>query len=303
MDRLSLHLMNTDFYIAVPENNQLNWKVKVENWLQYIAKEWSRFEENNELSKLNLLKVGDTMTLSSALYDCLQKANEYSLLSNGLFSPYLKCQIEQHGYNQSFPFTNTEEEPLQIDAISRYPFEFLNNQKVMKTANQEVDLGGFAKGYAVEKVAEWLQHQGALEYGIVDGGGDMQMWSDGEKEWTISIAHPIDVASDISYVKMKTGAIATSNRLFRSWTQANTKKHHLLDGRTGEIAKTDVLQATVITNSLCEAEVGAKLCFLLSEEEQQKWFEKNYQQCARFIVKEDSKGYWCKSRGKIKDVQ
>lgn len=302
MDTLSLHLMNTDFYIAVPENNQLDWKGKVEKWLQYVAKEWSRFEDNNELAKLNRLKVGNTMQISTLLFDCLSKANHYYLLSDGLFSPYLKRQLEQHGYNQSFPLESIINEQ-HIDKVNSLPFEFLHNQEVLKLTNQEVDLGGFAKGYAIERVALWLQSQGFTEYGIVDGGGDMKMWSDGKKEWTIGIAHPLDKNREISYIKMKTGAIATSNCLYRSWTQANTKKHHLLNGQTGEIARTEVIQATFVSDSLCEAEVGAKLCFLLNENEQQLWFEKNYQQCARFVVKEDIVGYWKKSKGEIADVQ
>lgn len=298
LDTLSLQLMNTDFHIAVPKGTYTPWKDKAERWLQYVAKEWSRFQPDNELSQVNRLKIGETLRLSSSLYDCLQRANEYYLHSNGVFSPYLKFQLEQHGYNQSFPFIVAEHQSSLVNAVEDKPFQFLNNQQITKVANQEMDLGGFAKGYAIEKLAEWLENDVAPDYGMIDGGGDMKLWSAGEKVWTIGIADAADVDTEIGYVKIRTGAIATSNRLFRSWTQNDITKHHLLNGRTGAVAKTAVLQATVVTPSLCDAEVGAKLCFLLNESEQQQWFDTNCRRSAHFIVKEGQDGYWRMSGGR-----
>jgi len=118
------------------------------------------------------------------------------------------------------------------------------------------------------------------------------MWSSGEKTWTIGVADAWNIDKEISSIKMKIGAIATSNQVYRSWVQGTKKKHHLLNGQTGEVAETDVLQASVVTSSLCDAEVGAKLCFLMKEDELQQWFEKNCQQSARFIVKEGKAANW-----------
>ncbi|MFF2175805.1 FAD:protein FMN transferase [Lysinibacillus sp. NPDC058147] len=293
MDTLTVKIMNTEFYIAMPKGVHFVWKEKAEKWLQYVAKEWSRFQSNNELSQLNDLKVGETLRISSLLYDCLIQADQYYQLSNGLFSPYLKRQLEQHGYNQSFPFAAAKSKAFQNKPlIAEQPFQFLGDEQVMKVAQQEIDLGGFAKGYAIEKLANWLEEEVSSDYGLIDGGGDMKMWSSGDKTWTIGVADAFDIDKEISSIKMKTGAVATSNRVYRSWMQGTMKKHHLLDGQTGEIANTEVLQASVVTSSLCDAEVGAKLCFLMDDPELQQWFENNCQQSARFIVKEGQAAKW-----------
>lgn len=293
VDTLTLQVMNTEFYLAIAKSNKTNWKEKAEKWLRYVAQEWSRFGTNNELWQLNNLEIGQTLQVSDDLYDCLVQANDYYLRTNGLFSPYLKLQLEQHGYNQSFPFTSIEKEAMYNQSIiAGNPFRFLSNQQVMKIAQQEIDLGGFAKGYAIEKLAQWLEAEIAPEYGLIDGGGDMKMWSSGEKIWTIGVADPYDVDKEISSIKMASGAIATSNRIYRSWTQGENRKHHLLNGQTGNVAITDVIQATVVTSSLCDAEVGAKLCFLVDETKQQQWFEAICDRSARFIVKENQAGYW-----------
>lgn len=293
VDTLTLQIMNTEFYLAMPKGVRFAWKDEAEKWLQYVAKEWSRFQSDNELAQLNSLEVGETLRISSLLYDCLVQADRYYQRSNGLFSPYLKRQLELHGYNQSFPFDKVNSVDLQNKPmIVDQPFQFLGDEKVMKIAPQEIDLGGFAKGYAIEKLANWLEQKVSPDFGCIDGGGDMKMWSSGEKTWTIGVADAWDVDKEISSIKLKTGAIATSNRVYRSWLQGITKKHHLLNGQTGQIANTEVVQASVVTSSLCDAEVGAKLCFLMDEGELQRWFEKNCQQSARFIVKEGQAANW-----------
>lgn len=293
MDTLTLQIMNTEFYIAMPKGTHGIWKEKAEKWLQYVAKEWSRFQSNNELSQLNDLEIGDMLRISSLLYDCLVQADRYYQLSNGLFSPYLKRQLELHGYNQSFPFDTSNCKAFQNKPlITDQPFHFLGDGQVMKVTQQEIDLGGFAKGYAIEKLANWLEQEVSPDFGLIDGGGDMKMWSSGEKTWTIGVADAWDIDKEISSIKLKTGAIATSNRVYRSWMQGTMKKHHLLNGLTGEIATTEVLQASVVTSSLCDAEVGAKLCFLMDEGQLQQWFENNCQQSARFIVKEGQAANW-----------
>lgn len=297
METISIHLMNTDFYIAVPNGNDLIWKQTMESWFVYVAEEWSRFRGDNELGRLNSLNMEDTIQLSFPLYDCLVKAHSYYGLTEGLFSPYLKKQMEQNGYNTSFPFTHSYSKAVVIEPFSGSPFLFLDDRKVVKKSSQEVDLGGFAKGYAVEMAAKWLQANGFRDYGIVDGGGDMTMWSDGDKEWTIGIDDPYQSGNEISYIKLKNGSVATSNSIFRSWVKGNKRKHHLLNGQTGEPVDTNIVQATVVTSSLIQAEVATKMCFLLKEEQQDRWFHEKFPKSARFLVNEKREGYWMKSGG------
>jgi len=206
MESLTLHMMNTEFYVEVPSTSD-NWKERVSNWLSYVANEWSRFIPNNELDQINQLPVGGRLKINPLLYDCLKKANEYYKQTNGLFSPYLKKQIENQGYVQSFPFKtgklmNQNEE--NVNLIVKDPILFLDNYEIVKNAEQQIDLGGFAKGYAVEHIKKLLQDQG-FTYGIVDGGGDMTLWSNEEKEWTIGIADPFN-GDSIGSIKIKNGA-------------------------------------------------------------------------------------------------
>lgn len=290
METLSLNRMNTNFYIEISGCMQKDWRETVTTWLTYVEREWSRFRNDNELSALNHCPKGEVTRVSPALYDVLTNAAFYYRKTNGLFSPYLKKEMEQHGYRSSFPFTevtfknkhtHTKGKPYES-----HPLIFLKEYKIIKNTEQEIDLGGIAKGYIVEKIARWLKKNGKTAYGIVDGGGDMTMWSNGKKSWKIGIADPFDEEEITAQFTIKNGAVATSNRLYRSWEYKDEQKHHILNGKTGEPVRTNVVQATAITTNLLEAEVLAKMCFLLPEQKRDTWIREHFPHRYFYIIKE-----------------
>lgn len=263
--------MNTSFYFSVAESKITNWKEVMTGWVTSIEQEWSRFRVNNELDQLNHLEIGEKMSVSPPLFDILNKAEGYRLKTKGLFSPYLLTQMQFHGYDHSFPFDFSNSVNEVIPFVYRNeigPFEFDHQEGTIKRMNDgKVDLGGIGKGYTVNAAARWLKHIGEVPSGMVDGGGDITVWSNGEKEWTIGVAHPYQNDVDIAQFRLKNGSIATSNIVHRSWKQGKEKKHHLLNGKTGLPVESDIIQATVISENCLDAEVAAKLCFM---EDQQK---------------------------------
>jgi FAD:protein FMN transferase len=282
------HFMNTDFYIEISNSNASDWKAEIEAWLTYTDREWSRFPDDNELAKINNLPKGEAVKVPAPLYDVLRQANDYYQLTDGLFSPYLKQQMEQNGYSASFPFSDSSSPAKSINKflLSREPILFLAERVIIKNTSEKIDLGGFAKGYVIESAANWLKQIGGARYGLVDGGGDMTMWSDGIKKWKIGIAHPFHADREIASLTLENGAVATSNRVYRSWGSGNEKKHHLLNGKTGEPVTTDVLQATAVTRHLLDGEVAAKMCFLLPEQERNNWFKQHIPDCYQYILRE-----------------
>lgn len=105
-----------------------------------------------------------------------------------------------------------------------------------------LDLGGFAKGWVVDKTVRSLRENGVLS-GIVDAGGDMVVW--GDKVWRIGIKNPHKDGL-IAIIKIKNKAIATSGDYENYFIAVDQKKyHHLLNPKTGYPAE-DLNSATVI---------------------------------------------------------
>jgi thiamine biosynthesis lipoprotein len=255
--------MNCSFYVGISNSKISDWKSPVISFLQYINSEFSRFRTDNELWRFNEEKNETIVDCSPVFYDVLRKAEEYRMKTENRFSPYMLAYLENHGYSESFPFTMARNEwTKETFQTETEPLIFLKDGKILKKTNQKIDLGGIAKGYAVQAVSKWLQEHAQCEFGIVDGGGDISAWSNGEKTWKIGVMDPYDEKREIGSFQIQNGGIATSNIIYRSWTQGQTKKHHLLDGRTGMPVKSEIVQATVVTENCLDAEISAKICFM-----------------------------------------
>lgn len=280
--------MNTTFSLKVSDDVDKGWKEQMRHWLEYVDREWSRFRAGNELDQLNQAPKGIRLQCSPPLYDVLVMAERYRRLTSGRFSPYLKRAMEHQGYARSFPFPYADVKEAFMFQLEEHPVLFHGSYTLEKNTDQQLDLGGIAKGYAVQSAAEWLKRHGAT-YGMVDGGGDMSLWSDGTKAWEIGIADPWEETRVIDVLSLKNKAVATSNRLYRSWQQGKDRKHHLLDGRTGKSVQTKIVQSTVIASQCVDAEVCAKICFLLKEEEHEEWFARHFPSVSYVLVDEDGK--------------
>ena len=280
METLTLHLMDTEIYIGVQFEEPVSWRPLMTTWFHYVANEWSRFREDNELHALNTLPIGECLQLASPLYECLQLAHHSYEQTNGLFSPYLKRQIEAHGYKRTF--AQLDETSERVPNICPAPLQFCGQNTIKKVNDATVDIGGIAKGYAAFYAAKWLQSLSTTSFGIVDVGGDMEMWSHTDKVWSIGIAHPHDEAQTIATLTLQNGGIATSSTVKRSW--ANGKKHHLLNGQTGQMMTNDKLQITAVAKHAYIAEVAAKTSFFTEKARE------HFRHVPRYIV--TTNGYY-----------
>ena len=206
----------------------------------------------------------------------------------GLFSPYLLHALVSHGYNRSFPFKESEEQEDIVPTVVANPLIFNNEEGVLiKNTREKVDLGGIAKGYAVDSAALWMRNEIGAEWGMVDGGGDMSLWSNGKKEWRIGITDPFHEEKKLTTIQIHNGAIATSNKVYRSWTQNGEKKHHLLNGRSGKPAHTEVVQATAIAKTCTEADIAAKMACIIEDHIREQWLSEKFPDVSFFLVMKD----------------
>lgn len=122
----------------------------------------------------------------------------------------------------------------------------------LKKAGMRLDLGGIAKGYAVDAGYEVLRSHG-FPVALVDGGGDLYagMPPPGEPGWRVvaNTLHEDSIRQEV--VLLKNGAIATSGDTYRFLEWKGKRYAHLIDPRTG-MGMTDRRMVTV----------GAERCML-----------------------------------------
>ncbi|MFX3623117.1 MAG: FAD:protein FMN transferase [Ectobacillus sp.] len=79
----------------------------------------------------------------------------------------------------------------------------------------------------------------------LSAGGDIALIG----TYTIGIAHPFQAERDIARIEVENASIAISGISFRTWKQEDRQHYHFVDGRTGEMAESGAVQATVIAHT------------------------------------------------------
>jgi thiamine biosynthesis lipoprotein len=125
-----------------------------------------------------------------------------------------------------------------------------------------LDLGGIAKGYAIDRAAQVLRNSGAADY-LINAGGDLYLaGSKGGEPWRVGIQHPRRPEELLRVVAPVEGALVTSGDYERSYTWEGELVHHILDPRTGEPAR-GCQSVTVWAATAMDADALATAVFVL----------------------------------------
>jgi FAD:protein FMN transferase len=288
MRREEFRAMGTTISMLLPEQ-QAEQGTEV---VRTLFSEWeaalSRFLPESELSRLNQ-QAGKPVAVSELLYRVLATALTAAQATQGVYDPAMLDQLVQLGYDRTFDeLPDVQFSPI-IPGEPGGRWRGIGVDPLRRQVNLPVgiklDFGGIAKGMAVDAALEELRRSG-INPAMVNAGGDLAVlglapaledWPVAvpgrERYWTIPLHH---------------GAIATSGIAHRHWWQGQKLRHHLLDPRTGLPAQSDLWSVTVVADRCEQAEVAAKVAFILGSREGADFLHKH--QIAGLLVRED--GSW-----------
>jgi thiamine biosynthesis lipoprotein len=270
---IEFRAMNTSVLLAAEGEGAMEGMYVAKTFIDECEQRFSRFLPVSELSELNR-SAGDWFPVSDDLMDMLQLSAKYYTQTNGIFDPSILADLEQIGYDRSMDEIRANGVSIPArppQRTSRPAFHEIDldlaEKKVRLPRGMEIDLGGIAKGWIVEKAAQLL-HQ-YVEVCGVSAGGDILFIGhprDG-MDWDVYLEDPRSPTEMLAQLHIPSGAVATSSIMKRTWSQGEKVRHHLIDPRTGQPAKTDWLSVTVISPSVIEAEVYAKAILIGGEKE------------------------------------
>jgi thiamine biosynthesis lipoprotein len=240
--------------------------LRVHALLERMQRHLTRFEATSELARLNAA-AGAEVAVSPILLRAVEAAVAAARRSGGLVDPTVLADLERAGYAASraglLPASVAAEiaaaparrpaRPRPGSAWTRIEVD-PRRGTVRLPPGVGLDLGGTAKGLAVDLAADMLAPQPSF---AIDAGGDIRVGG----RRTVHIAHPLDDGIACSF-EITSGAVATSGVRTRVWTTADGYAHHLIDPARGEPAWTGVIQATALAPTALEAETLAKTALL-----------------------------------------
>jgi thiamine biosynthesis lipoprotein len=265
--------MNTSVLLAAEGDGATAGMQVTRAFIDQCEQRFSRFLPASELSELNR-STGDWFDASKDLMEMLLLSAQYHKETRGLFDPSILPDLKRAGYDRSLDelranggraIANTAARTAR-PAFADMIFDASRN-RVWMPRGLELDLGGIAKGWIVEKAAHLLQAY--AETCAVSAGGDILFIGrprDGS-DWDVYLEDPRDPAQMLAQLHIPSGAVATSSVMKRTWSQGEQVRHHIIDPRTGAPAETGWLSMTVLTPDILAAEVYAKAILIAGEKE------------------------------------
>ncbi len=240
----------------------------VQSRVHELARRWTRFEADSELSRLNAAP-GRWCRVSTDTRRLAGHAYAGWRYSRGVFDPFVAGRMAEVGYDRDFDDIATPDVPPAAWSRSavRAPLEIdVQRSRVRVQPGFELDSGGIGKGLAADFAATEALRRGVRSV-LVNLGGDVRCaGSTPEGGWRISLDDAWRPGTPSNWsIKLAGGAVATSSPLRRAWRYADgSTGHHLLDPRTGRSLQSRYAAVTVVARHGWVAEVLTKATLMLA---------------------------------------
>jgi thiamine biosynthesis lipoprotein len=232
---------------------------RIQSALLRVDREMSSWKQDSMLNEVNRgAREGPMMVPSADLYRCIRLAYEFAKNTEGAYDPTVGRLMQAYGFRPVQPrvpdrselgeaMDHTGWDKVQIFPESR-SVRFLDDRLTL-------DLGGIARGYGLDVAARNFALPGVLS-GMIDLGGTAYAWSvpQERRDWEIGIRDPGLPDGVVGTVSLQNRALATTAIYEHSFTIEGVTYGHILDPRTGLPADTDVIAASVVSDSAAEAD-------------------------------------------------
>lgn len=287
--------MGTTFSVKLyptQENlNQLNLYESVNNELIRINNLMSTYIPDSELSQFNQTEAGKAFKFSPENVEILTKSFQISQQSKGAFDVTVGPIVNLWGFG---PNGHIETRPSEsdIDEVKQYvgidKVTLTGNLAVKKHSNVYVDFSSIAKGYAVDKIAEYLERNKITNY-LVEIGGEMRL--SGHKPsgelWTVAVEKPVSNRREAQLIFSPGNIGMATSGDYRNYFEENgTRFSHTIDPQTAEPITHKLASVTVLHSSAASADAYATAINVLGPVKGVEFAEKNGI-AAYFLIKTD----------------
>ncbi|MBD3166173.1 hypothetical protein GF324_06225 [bacterium] len=225
--------------------------------IHYMAK-WE------DLEKINVRAGRDTAYVNTELVALIHSAYDLANETGWAFRPDMGPLMKLWGFetdSMRLPQDWRIEEAVEL--VDRTQFADLDSGAVyLEPKGAALDLGGVAKGYAVDRAVVVLREWGVAA-GIVEAGGDLRAFGTkpGGDPWRVAVRNPRSLDEWYTTIEIDSGAVATSGDYERFFRIGETRYHHILDPVTGYPGRKSV-SVTVTAPTCARADAYATAIFI-----------------------------------------
>jgi thiamine biosynthesis lipoprotein len=206
----------------------------------------STWQDDTQLSAVNAAAATHPVSVTPELFRLVERALGFSPLTSGAFD----ITYASVGYLYDYRRGVRPDAARRREALASVNYRFVEMDEATHSIafarpGVRIDLGGIAKGHAVERAAAILRSFG-IEHGIVTAGGDSRIVGDRHgRPWTVGIRNPRREGSIVTRIPLVDEAISTSGDYERFFEADGVRHHHIIRPGTGESPR-EVMSVTII---------------------------------------------------------
>jgi FAD:protein FMN transferase len=253
--RLACHAMATRFELLLAGDDEAQLRAAGEEAVTMIHRleaQLSFYRPTSDIGRINARAACDAVAVEPALFLLLQRARELHAATAGMFDitvgPLMRCW-RFVGDTGSVPAAAELDEARQRVGMQHIELDAVEGTVRFARAGVELDLGGIAKGYALDRAAVVLRDAG-VEHALLHGGTSSIVafgTSHDEQPWKVAVEQPRTdgAAQPLAVVTLHNRALSVSAVWGKAFSSNGQVYGHVMDPRLGRPVNRAVLAAAV----------------------------------------------------------
>ena len=242
-----------------------------------LDRQMSNYSEASELTYINRNAARSEVIVEKELFDFLKLSIEYSRTTGGAFDITVGPLMKAWGFFDNkgrIPDTSELESVKTRVGFSHVVLNDRNHAIRFDRDGVELDLGGIAKGYAVDKAAEILRSSGVKSAFVTAGSSSICAIGTpaDQTSWRVEISDPLDRSHKLESIEIRDRSVSTSGCREKTFESGGKTYCHIMDPRIGRPIE-GLISATVIAKNGFEAEALSKALMVMGIEKAQEFLK------------------------------
>ncbi|MGB5646984.1 MAG: FAD:protein FMN transferase [Muriicola sp.] len=255
--------LGTTFSLIYLAEDALDYSQGIDSVFYVVNTSMSTYIPDSDISRINR---GDTTVIADVMFrEVLAISREVHKETNGYFDPTVGILVNAWGFGPGAEITMDSAKVEQLRAyVGLDKIKLSDDNKIVKEAQEiQIDFNAIAKGYAIDRLAAYMDLKGVQNY-LLEVGGEIVAKGENKiksQQWVVGIDDPqatLGRQLNIS-LNLKYAALASSGnyRKFRIDSITGQKFVHTIDPKTGFTRNSNVLSASVIAPNCALADAYA----------------------------------------------